>query len=468
MRYWEPATEEDLDRIHEAACRVLEELGMRIRNREAVDILVQAGALRVDEETVRIPRELVERAIRLAPATFRVYDRRGGCLEIGTEDHHHLIGGTMTEMLDCPDWTRRPATLEDVRNLSHIVDALDCVDINIPAVEAQDVMQGMGEILSCAEMLKNTTKFCLACPAEARANGAFVEMARALAGTDDLSSRPIVGLLATMLPGYEVDAEAAHVILLAAREGLPIVLMGAAIRGAQGPATMAGALVMKAAEELAGLCLVQTVRPGSPCLMDWGQIKLDMRTAEIEEAGPEYSIAIGVGAQLSRRYGIPSYSCPSADAKIADFQAGFEMAECLHTALLAGIHVTVNAGTASKCSAASYELLILHNEMLRNMLRVRRGMRVDDDTLAIDVQKEIGLRGDYMMHPHTLRYIRSEDEFLHKDLFDATGIRAPYEDPCLRAQTRWRQILRDHEVAVCDADRRAIDDVVARFGVQGG
>ena len=463
MRYWEPATEDELDRIHEAACRILNELGMRIRDREAVDILADAGAIRVDEETVRIPRELIERAIQCAPATFRVYDRRGGFLDIGTDDHHHLVGGTMTEMLDYPGWTRRWATLEDVRNLSRIVDALDCVDINLPAVEGQDVPPGMGEILSCSETLKNTTKFCLACPMERRANRAFVEMARAVAGTDDLSKRPIIGLLATMLPGYEIDAEAAQVLLLAAHEGLPIILMGGAIQGAQSPATMAGALVMKAAEELAGLCLVQTVRPGSPCLMDWGQIKLDMRAAEIEEAGPEYPIAIGVGAQLSRRYGIPSYSCPSSDAKIADFQAGSEMAECLHTALLSGIHVTVNAGTASKCSAASYELLVLHNEMLRNMLRVRRGMRVDADTLAVDVQKEVGIRGDYMIHPHTLQYIRS-DEFLHKDLFDSTGIRASYEDPCIRAQARWKQILREHEVAVGDADRRAIDDVVARFG----
>jgi trimethylamine--corrinoid protein Co-methyltransferase len=226
---------------------------------------------------------------------------------------------------------------------------------------------------------------------------------------------------------------------------------------------MAGALVMKVAEELAGLCIVQTVRPGCPCLMSWGQIKLDMRTAEIEEAGPEYSLSIAVGAQLSRRYGIPSYACPSADSKIADFQAGFEMTECLHTALLSGIHVTVNAGTASKCSAASYELLILHNEMLRNMLRVRRGMAINEDTLAVDMQKEIGIRGEYMMHPHTLQYVRSGEEFLHKDLLDSTGVRAPYEDPCIRAQVCWKEILQEHEVAVSEADRRAIDEVVARF-----
>ena len=38
-----------------------------------------------------------------------------------------------------------------------------------------------------------------------------------------------------------------------------------------------------------------------------------------------------IGAQLSRMYGIPSYSCPATDSKLADFQAGFEMTQMLLT-----------------------------------------------------------------------------------------------------------------------------------------
>jgi trimethylamine--corrinoid protein Co-methyltransferase len=75
--YWESASHEDLRRIHEGAWQVLEEVGMRMKDRETVDILVGAGAMRVDDETVKIPRTLVERAIQSAPPTFRVYDRRG-------------------------------------------------------------------------------------------------------------------------------------------------------------------------------------------------------------------------------------------------------------------------------------------------------------------------------------------------------------------------------------------------------
>ena len=101
-------TDEELDRIHEAACRMLSEQGMRIRNQEAIDVLVSAGATKMDDETVRIPRRLVEQSVASAPATFELYDRRGGSMVIGAEDHHHLPGGTMTEVLDYPGWQRRP------------------------------------------------------------------------------------------------------------------------------------------------------------------------------------------------------------------------------------------------------------------------------------------------------------------------------------------------------------------------
>src|ERR1039458_8979592 len=88
VMYWESASQEDLRRIHEGACQVLEEVGMRMKDRETVDILVGAGAKGVDDETVKIPRTLVERAIQSAPPTFRVCDRRGGFLEIGDAHHH--------------------------------------------------------------------------------------------------------------------------------------------------------------------------------------------------------------------------------------------------------------------------------------------------------------------------------------------------------------------------------------------
>ena len=463
MQFWEPLGADEVTAVHEAACRMVDELGMRLREPRAVDILVGAGARRVDEQTVQIPREVVEQAIADVPPVFSVYDRRGNELVIGDDSHHHLNLGTVTEMLDYPSWRRREATCQDLRHATVLADALDSIDIAIPMVEPRDVAPGTGEIVSCAEMLKHTSQFCFACPVEHQANEAFVAMGKALAGVDDLSARPTIGLLATMVPGYEIDAEAAKALMIAAREGLPVVLMGGGIMGAQSPATMVGTLVMGVAEQLAGLCLVQALRPGSPCLWSIGMLKLDMRSAEIEECGPEYFLAVGAGAQIARRYGIPSYATPGPDAKIPDLQAGYEMAAGLQACLHAGIHVTVNAGAVSKCSAGSLELLVLHNEMLRTLLRVRKGMTVNAETLAVEAMKEVGIRGDYLSVPDTVRWIRHSDEYLGKDLFDCTGIRCEYSDPCAAAQARWQQIVTEYEPAVSAEERAAVDRVATEY-----
>ncbi len=467
MQYWEPLTEAELDLLHQSACRILSELGMIIHNSKAVEILVAAGAEQVDEHVVRFPQELVEKSIKQAPTSFMIYDRRGGEYMIGGDNHFHLPGGTMTEILDFPSNTRRPATLEDVRQLTRIVDSLDAVHFGGVMVEGMDAPEGLGEVMSCAEVLKNTTKFVLACPVEVRAAETFVDMAKALTGTDDLSIRPTIGLLATIIPGYEMDFEASESLLLAASEGIPLVLMGGGIQGAQSPATMAGTMLMGVASKLGALCIAQSIRPGTPILMDWGQVKLDMRTAEIEEAGPEFPLAIGAGTQLSRKYGIPSYACPAADSKIGDLQAGLEVGQTFMAAILAGANITVNAGTVSKCSAASYEMLVLHNEILRNMGRIRQGMRINEETLAVSLQIEVGLRGNYLSRPETVNTIRNSDEFLHKDLLDATGVRSEYQDPMEKAGQRWRQILEDHEVAISEAERQAVDKVVENYTVGG-
>jgi hypothetical protein len=39
----------------------------------------------------------------------------------------------------------------------------------------------------------------------------------------------------------------------------------------------------------------------------------------------------------------------------------------------------------------------------------------------------------------------------------------PYHDPLERAAVTWREILRRHTVGITPAQRRAVDEVVARY-----
>ena len=56
--------------------------------------------------------------------------------------------------------------------------------------------------------------------------------------------------------------------------------------------------------------------------------------------------------------------------------------------------------------------LVLDCEFARMIKHTVQGFRVNDDTLALDVIKEIGPGGHYLMHEHTLKGMRSHGSII--------------------------------------------------------
>ena len=53
----------------------------------------------------------------------------------------------------------------------------------------------------------------------------------------------------------------------------------------------------------------------------------------------------------------------------------------------------------------------MDEEISAMALRIAEGVRVDKETLPVDLIKELGPKGDYLTAPHTLEWLRS-DEYL--------------------------------------------------------
>ena len=89
--------------------------------------------------------------------------------------------------------------------------------------------------------------------------------------------------------------------------------------------------------------------------------------------------------------------------------------------------------------------LVLDCEFVRMIRHTIQGIPVNDDTLAIDPIKEIGSGGDFLMHPHTFKYMRQQST---PDLIDRrvrgtwekAGAASAYE----RAITKAKWILENH------------------------
>ena len=97
----EVVSADELESIHDASLRVLEEIGMDFLDEEARDVLAGAGArLEPGTQRVRFDRDMVLERIKTAPSSFRLH---------ATNPEHHLeIGGNwMASTTGCGSPARR-------------------------------------------------------------------------------------------------------------------------------------------------------------------------------------------------------------------------------------------------------------------------------------------------------------------------------------------------------------------------
>ena len=118
--------------------------------------------------------------------------------------------------------------------------------------------------------------------------------------------------------------------------------------------------------------------------------------------------------------------------------------------------------------------LVLDCEFARMIKHTVQGFRVTDDTLALDVIKEIGPGGHYLMHDHTLQGMRgqSQPELIDRQtrgVWEKAGATTAYE----RAVAKAKWILENHTpdplpADVLDKIRAIIVDTEKEMGIGNG
>ncbi len=179
--------------------------------------------------------------------------------------------------------------------------------------------------------------------------------------------------------------------------------------GVSGPVTLAGAAAVGNAEILAGLVVNQLLEPGRPCIYNLGLAHvLDMRTAVAVTGGPENALFAELSAAMGRFYGLPSASWVSTEAMCPDSQAALEKMFGFHTHAAAGVSVIWGVGQLESEMTFSPAQAVIDDEMISYAKRFRRGLEADDDSLAVDVIRSVGIAGSFLDHPHTLDNFKSE------------------------------------------------------------
>lgn len=468
---YKPLPDEAIRRIHEASLLVLERTGIEVAASPARDIFERAGA-RIDPERNRvyISRAMVEDAVAAASHRFILAGRDPtNDIEMGGERVYMGTGGAAVKVMDL-DGTVRSSRLDDIALIARLIDALDNIHFYQSPVIARNVPAAQHDVNQAFAALTNTTKHVMANANSVPTARDTVELAAMVAGSKSaLDARPILSFVVSwVISPLRYEAKATDILIELVRQGVPVALSSAPQSGMTAPMALAGTLVQINAEELSGLVLCNLIRPGARVLLGYVPSVADMRTGSFVGGAAEFALMNAAATQLAHFYDIPIYnSAGIADSKLPDVQAGYEKAISSTTVALAGSNfVHHSAGLLESLLCVAYEQYVIDDELNGNVMRMVRGIEVNDETLSVDVIDEVCREnGHYLMTRQSLDLMRSEFYYPHtadrtsRDNWEASGALDMRE----RARERVREILATHQPTRIDP---AVDQAIReRFDI---
>jgi trimethylamine--corrinoid protein Co-methyltransferase len=148
-----------LDSLRRGTLQLLAEVGVRLPSSRALQIFSDHGAW-VDgkNQIVRIPPDLVERAMSTAPRSFVLAGReeRFDLLLDGSRSYL-CTDGTGVHVIDLGTREKRASRKDDVARLARVCDALPLISFFWPPVSAQD-FGATAPLHQCHAALTNTLK----------------------------------------------------------------------------------------------------------------------------------------------------------------------------------------------------------------------------------------------------------------------------------------------------------------------
>jgi len=414
MRYkpTEVVSEDELESIHEASLRILEEIGMDFLDAEARDRLAAAGA-RVEPGTERVRFEpgMVTELIRTAPSSFILHARN--------PEHHLTIGGDHLAFgaVSSPpnvsglDGGRRVGNQADFQNLVRLAQMLETVHFfgGYP-VEPVDLHASVRHLDAFYDLLTLADKPVHAYSLGRERNRDCLEMVRIARGVDDadLDREPSIFTVINSSSPLRLDAPMLHGIMEYSARNQVVVMTPFTLAGAMAPVTLAGALAQQNAEALAGVVMTQVVRPGAPVVYGGFTSNVDMQSGAPAFGTPEYMRTAIISGQLARRYGLPYRSSNVCAANAVDAQAAYESVFSLWGAVMGGVNLLMHGqGWMEGGLHASFEKMVLDADLLQMVAAFLDPVVVDDETLGLDAIREVGPGGHFFGAEHTQSRFRT-------------------------------------------------------------
>jgi len=396
-----------LDNIHQYSLDVLKECGIRFPSDKALHVFKKHG-LRVDGAMVHFEEKQIQQALQTVPEAFTLEARNPSrSIRIG-ENNYVMAPGYGPPFIIGPDGSKRDATLADVETFCKLVQTSQYLDFNSAmVVQPNDVPPQTAHLDILMATITLTDMPIMGCSVSATAAGDSLKLAEIVWGALD---RPVMIALIDSLSPLQYAQESVEALMVFAKAGQAAIIHSACTLGLTGPITIAGSLVVSNATTLAGICLAQLINPGTPLVYGLGGSPIDMRTGGYVNASPEDAKHVALASAMGKYYHMPCRGQGAlTESFCLDYQAGMESAVMLTVAALSGINVGLHScGTFGSMLAMSFEKFIADEDLCGAVKTLMKPLELTDDALPLDLIKELGTAGDYLMQDHTLNRCRTE------------------------------------------------------------
>jgi trimethylamine--corrinoid protein Co-methyltransferase len=155
-------TREQIETIHNYSLEILSTTGIRVDSLGARKLFSKALGVSDSDRIVRIPAQLIDRALKTAPSTVDIYDRRGNIrFQLGNSKRPQTrfgIGVTNLYYQDPATDAVTAFTRKHMELSTRLGSALSGFDVISTVGVVQDISSELADLYGTLEMIANTTK----------------------------------------------------------------------------------------------------------------------------------------------------------------------------------------------------------------------------------------------------------------------------------------------------------------------
>jgi trimethylamine--corrinoid protein Co-methyltransferase len=404
-------SETQIEEIVSTALNILERVGVEINDDEILKMLKDSGCINKDK-VVYIPSSLVQECLLYSPKNITISDRSGKIamfLEKGK-----IYFGTGSEcpfLLDPYTGKRRHWLAKDIEQAAILVDAMPNMDFHMSLGLLSDAPNNMKyDRFQFTAILKNTKKPIISTAVNVNGLEDIYNLCCICTeGEDNFRQKPFFILYIETISPLIHSKEVLKKIKYAAEKQIPTVYTNAVNAGATGPVTLAATIAQGAAEYLSGVVIAQLLKKGTPIIGGGTLFSMDMNTGVASYGSTENYLMDAAMTEVCQYLGLPVFSLAGcSSSKVFDGQATLESMYSVLAAALSGANLIHDVGYIEDGLCGSFEMVLVSDEIIGMVKRFISGIKVDKNTLALDVIEKVGPGGNFLTEEHTVKNFKNE------------------------------------------------------------